>query len=255
LWIPTPINRKFAAARAELRLRLGAILESAKEAGRGDTLLARLLAEKDAEALSSEQFIDECITLLVAGHETSALALCYALHSLAMHPLAQRRLHEELVRTGVPETVRDCQRSGVLRNTLTETLRLYPVAWALGREVHEAVTIEGHLVLPGTQVYIHQWQAHRHPAYFDKSEQFLPERWTEDFARQLPKNLYAPFGAGPRICIGNHFALAEMSVVLARLLRDHEFTRHSTAPLELRASITVRPRWPLLLRVRRRSAD
>lgn len=253
-WIPTPVNRRFLAARKELRSRLATIVQSARQAGPSDTLLTRLHQARESRALSAEQFIDECITLLVAGHETTALALCYALHLLAMHPLAQRRLHDELLSTGLPETVQECQRAGVLRNTLTETLRLYPVAWALGREAREEVTIEGHVIERGTQVYVHQWQAHRHPVHFHEPEQFLPDRWTDAFLATLPKNLYAPFGAGPRICIGNHFALAEMSVVLSRLVSAYEFTRHSTAEVRLRASITVRPRERLLLRVRRRSS-
>lgn len=253
LSIPTSVNRRFLAARKELRSRFASIVESAARSGKEDTFLAQLMRSRESEDLTREQFVDECITMLVAGHETSALALSYSLYLLSCHPLSERRLYEELLSKGVPETIRDCQRPGVLKNTLTETLRLYPVAWAVAREALSDLHIAGTLVKKGTQVCVHQWQAHRHPRYFQEPERFLPERWSEVSSAALPKNLYAPFGAGPRICIGNHFALAEMTVVLAHMVQAFEFTRDSTAPLELRASITARPRHPLFLRARCRS--
>lgn len=254
LWVPSPTNRRFLAAREELRARFSDIVASARRAGSSGTLLSRLLQEKEAAALSEEQVVDQSITMLVAGHETSALSLCYALHLLAQHPLCQKRLCEEVKASGVPATFEECQRESTLRSTITETLRIFPVAWAVGREATRDVTIEGHPVACGTQIYIHQWQAHRHPRYFQSPELFLPERWTKEFSRSLPKGLYCPFGAGPRVCIGNHLALAEIATVLAVLVKDFEFTRHTTAPLRFSASITARPRDPVLLRARRRHA-
>lgn len=251
-WLPTPTNRRFLAARAELHARFHEIVASARRNAETGTVLAHLLAEKDAAHLSDQAVVDESITLLVAGHETSALSLCYALNLLAEHPLQQRRLYEEVATIGPFTTFEECQRPGALKNTLLETLRLYPVAWAVGREAISDVDVLGHPVAQGTQIYIHQWQAHRHPDYFPHPEQFLPERWTQDFSRGLPKSLYSPFGAGPRICIGQHLALAEIATILAVLVQNFEFQRESTAPLEFTASITARPRNPVLLRARRR---
>jgi len=250
-WIPTRTNRNFLAARAELRQRFFAIIESARRVGRSDTLLAQMLSERDAQALTDEQVIDESITMLVGGHDTSSLTLCCTLHLLARHPLAQSKLRQELLSEGVPTTVKQCQRPGALRNILTESLRLYPVTWAVGREAKEDLKIAGVQVRRGTQVYIHQWQAHRHPRYFKQPEDFQPDRWTDEYRKSLPKHLYSPFGAGPRICIGMHFALAEMSILLGELAQKFEFTCDSPAPLTFRASLTARPREPVVLGVRR----
>ncbi len=252
LWMPTRTNRRFVAAREKLRERFTDIVASARRSGNSQTLLARLLREKEAQVLTDQEVVDESITMLVAGHETSALTLTYALFLLAKHPLNQRRLLEETEGSGVPRTVADCQRDGALKSVVTETLRLYPVAWAVGREAIEEVSIQGHLVARGTQIYIHQWQAHRHPNHFERPEDFLPERWTSELHRALPKGLYSPFGAGPRVCVGQHMALCEISTALATLVRDFEFSRHTTTPLRFRASITARPRDPVLLRARRR---
>ncbi len=251
-WVPTPTNRSFLRAREELRARFSEIVASARRAGGSGTLLNQLLAAKESASLSDQQVVDEAITMLVAGHETSALALCYTLHLLAMHPLSQRRLFEEVKERGIPSGFQDVQREGALRNTLTESLRLYPVTWAVGREAVEQVMVQGQPVARGTQVYIHQWQAHRHPDYFPDPERFFPERWTQEFTRALPKSLYSPFGAGPRVCIAHHFALSELATVLAVLIRRFEFTRHTTAPLRFRPSITARPRDGVLLRPRAR---
>lgn len=251
-WIPTPVNRRFVTARAKLKARLQAIITTSKAARQSDTLLAQLLDERDAGRITDAQLVDEAITMLVAGHETSALTITYTLHLLAGHPKAQAAAHEEVAQKGVPISMAQLREAGMLKDCLTESLRLYPVAWAYGREARFDTSIDGHFIRKGTQLYIHQWQAQRHPDYIAQAEQFLPERWTSEFQQSLPKSLYAPFGAGPRICIGQHFALAEMRLILSRLLEDFEFSLHTEEPLSFRTSITARPRAPVLLQLERR---
>jgi len=133
-----------------------------------------------------------------------------------------------------------------------EALRLYPPAWAIGREAIRPFTLGGYRVGKGTQLVVSQWVVHRDPRWWDDPEAFRPERWANDLARRLPRGVYIPFGDGPRVCIGNHFAMMEAVLVLATLARHHRIEPAPGEVLGLSPSITLRPRGGTRMVVRAR---
>ncbi|HEY8944891.1 MAG TPA: cytochrome P450 [Polyangiaceae bacterium] len=250
LWLPTPTNRRFLRARAHLNDALHQILVRARDRGPTTSVLQNLLSAQDGGELSEQQLVDEGLTLLLAGHETSALALTYTLALLATDPERQKAVHEELGNQPL-DTLDSLRRSSGLSRALKESMRLYPEAWALGREALEDCEVAGMDVRRGTQIFLYQWAAHRHPRYFDAPDSFFPERWTPEFEASLPRVLYAPFGAGPRVCVGSHFAWAEVLCVLGALLRRTRFEAPPPFAPRFIPSITLRPRDPVHARILR----
>jgi cytochrome P450 len=235
---PLPVARRFRRARARLdAVVLGMIAERRRARARAtddqpDDLLAMLLDATDPEAeggdagpMSDAQLRDEVMTLFLAGHETTASALAWTWHLLSAHPDAQARLHAELdaVLTdaaGAPRlpTFDDLPRLRYARMVLSESMRLYPPAYAIGRICVEATTLGGCRLEPGWGVLTSPWLAHRDARWWPDPLRFDPERWArEDPAR--PRSAYFPFGGGSRICIGEQFAWTEATLVLAALAR------------------------------------
>jgi len=194
--------------------------------------------------MSDRQLRDETITLFLAGHETTANTLSWTWWLLARNPAVEKRFHEELdgVLGGRAPTAEDLPKLPYLGHVLTESLRLYPTAWGMARLAAEEHEIAGYPVHAGYGVAFAQWVVHRDARWFDTPLEFRPERWEEGLAKQLPRFAYFPFGGGPRQCIGNTFALMEASVVLATVGQKFRFVLvpgHKVTPL---ASITMRPR-------------
>jgi cytochrome P450 len=194
------------------------------------------------------------LTLLLAGHETTALALSYALHLLAHHPESQDALAAELseVLNGRLPSYSDVPRLPFTRNVVTEAMRLYPPADFLGREAVVDFTVGGIPVKRGTNLFVSQWVLHRDGRYFPDPLAFDPTRWTPAFEASLPRFAYFPFGGGPRFCIGQTFAAAEAALVLATLCQRFHFAPDPTFRLELHPGITLRPRAGVRLIVRPR---
>ncbi len=187
-----------------------------------------LLAARDDEGagMTDRQLRDECVTLFLAGHETTALTLTYAFHLLAHHPEAESRLAAELgdvLGDRLPSAA-DLPRLSYTGHVVRESMRLYPPAWAIGREVVEPFEVGGYRLAKGTQLLISQWVLHRDPRWFVEPDAFRPERWADDLLRRLPKGAYIPFGDGPRVCIGNHFAMMEAVLILATLAQRHRLS-------------------------------
>jgi cytochrome P450 len=202
--------------------------------------------------MSGQQIRDEAMTLFLAGHETTALALTYALHLLATHPPHQARLAAEAA-TVLGHRAATCDDLPALVETelvLLETMRLYPPAWALGRQALAEVELGGVRFPGGAEFIMSPWVVHRDPAQFPAPETFDPQRWRDDLQRRLPRFAYFPFGGGPRVCIGNRFAMMEAKLVLATLLQRFRFEPVSQAPLALAPSATLRPRDGVRLRLR-----
>jgi cytochrome P450 len=128
-------------------------------------------------------------------------------------------------------------------------MRLYPPAWSIGREAVVDVEIGGYRLPRGSTLFMSQWVMHRDPALFPDPERFLPERWADDAQRRLPRFAYFPFGGGPRICIGNRFAMMEATLILAVLLRRFSFAATAETKLDLLPTVTLRPRSPVRLQV------
>ncbi len=213
--------------------------------GAGD-LLSMLMEARDevtGEQMSDEHLRDEALTILLAGHETSAIALSWTFYLLCQHPEMYDKLFAELseVLGGRPATVEDLPLLRYTDMVVKESMRLYPPAWGIGREAVGDCEIGGYEVPSGTQLVISPWVMHRDPRYFEDPETFDPDRWAGDAARKLPKYAYFPFGGGPRLCIGQSFARMEIVLVLAAIAQRFEFGLVEGQQIKPRPSITLRP--------------
>lgn len=221
-WVPTPGNRRMNAAIARLDRLVYRIIEDRRRSpGDREDLLALLLAvaKGDETGMSDRQLRDEVITLLVAGHETTALTLTWAFYLLARHPAADATLQAELasVLDGRLPGLEDLPRLRFTEHVIFETLRLYPAGYLTAREAVHDVDVNGYRIRRGTLVLMSQWARHRDPRVFEDPDAFRPERWTEGLEKQLPRGDYFPFGMGPRQCIGASFAMLESVLVLAAM--------------------------------------
>ncbi len=253
-WVPTRANRRFRASARQIDSLLQAIIGERKSGQvQRDDLLSLLIQARDEDGagMSDQQIRDEAMTLFLAGHETTALALTYALHLLAAHPQHQARVAAEVaaVLNGRDATFDDLPALVQTEFALLETLRLYPPAWALGRQALAEVEVGGFRFPRGAEFIMSPWVVHRDPTQFPDPETFDPQRWRDDLQRRLPRFAYFPFGGGPRVCIGNRFAMMEAKLVLATLLQRFRFEPASDAPLVLAPSATLRPRDGLRLRL------
>jgi cytochrome P450 len=261
-WLPNPANLRLRRSMKTLYAVVNGLVESRRRAATaatgaggadGNDLLGMLLSarDEDGSAMSAGQLLDEVLTLLLAGHETTALALSYSLYLLAQHPGVQATLREELARVlgGNLPTFADLPRLPYLRNVVTESMRLYPPADFLGREAVADCVIGGIPVRRGTNLFVCQWVLHRDARYFPNPLAFDPARWTDAFERSLPRFAYFPFGGGPRYCIGQSFATAEAALILATLCQRFNFEPDPTFTLELHPGITLRPRAGVRLKV------
>jgi len=214
-------------------------------AAHGD-LLDLLLAARDPEsgkALSEVEVRDQCSTMLVAGFETTARLLFWATYLLTLDVAEQNRIRVE-VAAFPPEHVRcldDLLNWPRLRQTLLEALRLYPPVAYISREAIVDDVIAGELIRPGTQVWISPWVMHRHRKFWDNPIAFMPDRFANKPSPWTGIGAFLPFGAGPRICIGATFALAEAQIVLARLLSQFKVTLDASRAVLPVARVTTAP--------------
>jgi len=259
-WIPTRGTRRFWGASRRLNEIVYSIIRDRRAVGNGeDDLLSRLLSALDDEGsgMTDRQLRDEVVTLFLAGHETTALVLLYALVLLARHPEAEARLMEEIdeVLGDRPPQASDLSRLSFTDWVVKETMRLYPPAWAIGREALVDFQLGEYTIPKGTQLLLCQWSVHRDPRWFEEPDRFVPERWDHDLLKRLPRGAYFPFGDGPRICIGNHFAMMEATLLLASIVRQFRLRLTSDAPLEFLPSITLRPKSRIRMIIQKREAS
>jgi cytochrome P450 len=207
-------------------------------------LLATLMAARDrktGEAMPDKQLLDEVMTLIVAGHETTASALNWMWYLLSQHPDAEQRLHQEIdALPAPPESMEQFAPLTYTRQVIEETLRLYPPGWLLTRRSIDSDQIGGYEIVPNTDVFISPYLVHRHPGFWEQPERFEPDRFSTQNAAQRNRFCYLPFALGPRACIGEHFAMAEMmlhTVVLARHIRLRYLPKY---PLELQCQVNLR---------------
>ena len=259
LAIPTPANRRFKRARAVLDEAVYAMIRARRAAGPGERedLLSRLLAPPadGGPGLTDEQLRDEVMTLVLAGHETTANALSFTFRLLAENPAVAARVRGEVDATlgGRPAGAADVARMHEVAATIQESMRLYPPAWIMGREATEAVELTGGVRIPRRAIAIlSPLLVQRDPRWWPEPLAFRPERFAPDAPRPAPFT-YFPFGGGKRACIGRSFALLEASLILATVLRGLDIEIDVTRPLELDAITTLRPQGGLPARVRRRT--
>jgi cytochrome P450 len=257
-FVPTPTNLKNRRAVAKLDAIVYRIIKERREQGgdRGD-LLSMLLETRDegGGTMTDQQIRDESMTLFLAGHETTANALSWALYLLAKNPAARARLEAEVDALGRIPSYDDLRQLPWTLAVLKETMRLYPPAYIMARRVALDVVIGNHQLKKNTIVLINVLGVHRRPDLFPEPESFDPERFLGDAEKQLPRCAYMPFGAGPRVCIGNHFALMEGHVVLASLLKRLRFDLTSDTPVALEPLVTLRPKGGVRMRVTVREAS
>jgi cytochrome P450 len=256
-WLPTPANLRVKREVAQIERIIYRIIAERRASGRdaGD-LLSMLLAaqDEDGSRMTDKQLRDETITLFLAGHETTASTLSWTWWLLAQNPAVEAKLHQELdaVLGDRTPTLDDLPKLVYAGHIITESLRLYPAAWGLARLAVEDHEIAGYPVRRGMGVTMAQWVVHRDPRWYDAPEEFRPERWENDLLKQLPRFAYFPFGGGPRQCIGNTFALMEATLILTTIARKFRLRLVADYPVVPLASITLRPRHGVRVRLESR---
>lgn len=261
--LPIPAATRYWRAREELAGVVGRIVERRKargDAAEGSDLLAALIsgARPDGTPLTASDLDAEGVTMLLAGHETTANAMSFTLGLLGKHPMVRRRLERELrdVLGDRPATAADLPKLPFLDAVVREGMRLFPPAWVVSRSTSEPVTIAGHAVPQGAFLYVPVYAVHRLPRFWDDPEGFDPERWLDGRAEVARKaGAYLPFGMGQRRCIGEHLGMLEARLVLATLVRKVTLELRVGQALEPEVSVTLRPKGGLWVNARRVAAS
>ena len=220
-------------------------------------LLARLVAARDAETgggMTAKEVRDQVVTIFMAGHETTSLALSWTWYLLSQHPAVEEKLHRELADVLGGRTPRneDIANLRYTRMVIEESMRLYPPAHTTGRQPIKPDEILGHRIPAGAEVLIMPWLIHRKPQLWEDPERFDPERFAPERAAERPRFAYIPFGAGPRICIGAAFAMTEAILILATIAQRYRLRLKPGHPIEPQGLITLRPRYGMQMILERR---
>ncbi|WP_251342015.1 cytochrome P450 [Haloplanus halophilus] len=258
-WLPTRENRAYEAAVERLEEVVADVVAERRGTEGSDAddppmdLLSILLRAQERGEQTDEQLRDEVVTMLLAGHDTTALTLTYAFYLLSRHPEAERRVHGELdaVLDG-PPTFADARELTYLDRVLQETMRLYPPVYVTFREPRVDVKLGGYRIPEGSAIMLPQWAVHRSPRWWAEPERFDPDRWTRERRADRPRFAHFPFGGGPRGCIGKQFSLLEAKLVLAVVGREYRLEYDRDDPIDLRGSLTMHPEDGLPMRVRER---
>lgn len=259
-WIPARHRSVMRRASAELDEVVYRVIARCRERDAdAPHYLAHLCRarDQDGQPMDSRQLRDEAATILIAAHETSALGLTYALHCLVEHEDVAQRVREELrgVLSGRRATTADLPQLPYLNAVVREMLRLYPSVYVFGREVVAPIDIAGYHLPAGSRVMVSPYVVQRDPRFFPEPDRFVPERWMDFDRASLPRFAYFPFGGGPRVCMGQHYAMMQMSLVLSVLMQDLDFEAEPGFKLKLEPLLTLRPiRGYVPMRVRRRVA-
>lgn len=258
--LPFPQSIRLKRARRTLDSIIFKIIDERRRDGRdtGDLLSMLLQArdEDDGGQMSDEQVRDEALTLFLAGHETTAVALTWTWYLLSQNPEAETKLHAELdaVLAGRVPTIDDIPNLKYTEHVLAESMRLYPPAWAVGRQSIADHELGGYEIPAGSTVLMSQAVMHRDKRFWDNADGFLPERWeTQSVKEAGQKNIYFPFGGGVRRCIGESFAWAEGVLLLATLARKWKLRLDPAQKIAARPLITLRPKFGMKMKLVSRS--
>jgi cytochrome P450 len=259
--LPVPQLRRAKAARAKLdAIIYGMIAErrAASRGDRGDLLSMLLLAqdEDDGGVMTDQQVRDEAMTIFLAGHETTANALTWTWYLLSGAPAVEARLVEEVDRVlqGRLPTVADMTSLSYVEKVVTESMRLYPPAWIIGRRALQDYRIGEYLAPARSIMVMSPYVLHRDARYFPDPERFTPDRWTQEFRSTLPPFAYFPFGGGPRRCIGESFAWMELILVVATIAQQWQLRLVPDHPVAPQPLVTLRTKDGMRMTVHRRSA-
>lgn len=215
--------------------------------GEENHLLSMLLEARDEdtnEQMSNQQLRDELMTIYVAGHETSANALSWTWYLLTQHPEIYQGLKDEIRATLGSRRLRlaDLRAVPFAHQVMEEAMRLYPPAWAMGREALNDDEANGYPIPKGSKVFISIANLHRDERYWENPNQFDPDRFTPERTKERHRGVYMPFGLGPRMCIGNNFALMEIQLIIMMMVQRFDFELDTTHPVVPEALITLRPK-------------
>ncbi|MCF4966925.1 cytochrome P450 [Nostoc sp. CMAA1605] len=242
------MERRYQKAIALFDEAVYAIIKERRASGKtGKDLLGMLMQVEDADdgsRMTDKQLRDEAVTLILAGHETTANTLSWTFLQLAQNPDVREKLSAELktVLNGRTPTLADLPQLTYTNWVIKESMRLYPPVTEISREATQDCEIGGYFIPKGTNIIVSQWAMHRDGRYFSEPELFQPERWANDLEKQLPRGVYFPFGDGPRVCIGKSFALMEAVLLLAAIAQKFQLDLVSDQNIELQISITLRAR-------------
>jgi cytochrome P450 len=254
----TARDLKFAYQFRQLTKLVAALITRRRaEPGEHFDFLAMLMDARDKESgapMSERELIDEVMTLIVAGHETTAAGLNWTWYLLSQNPAAEALLHAEIDAAAEQDApgFAALEQLSYTKNVVDEALRLYPPGWMLSRRTIGADTLSGFEIPPGTDVLMCIYLLHRHPRYWKEPQAFRPERFDAEHESERPRFAYMPFAAGPRHCIGETFALYEMYMHLYKVARRYRLTYVPDRPLELEAHINLRTKHPLMMKLERR---
>lgn len=257
-WLPTPGNLRAKRAEQQLDAIVMDIIQKARaDSSEGNDVLSRMIRARDPETgsgMSDKQLLDETKSLILAGHETTSLALSWAFYLLARHPEIEQRLVDEVDRVLGDETPRADHLPELVytRMVFLETMRLYPPVPGVSRKVVAPDTIDGIRVTPEDVVILSAYATHRHPEYWSDPERFDPERFAPDALDDIEPYSYFPFLLGRRACLGEHFAMVEAVILLAMLVRRYRLRLVSDQPHRTRPISTLRFARPLMMHVTRR---
>jgi len=256
LSLPTPQRHRLYEARDTLSTIVDELIVKRRQAETSSDLLTMLLQAGDAETgdgMSDQQIRDEVLTLMVAGHETTTNALCWTLMLLAQHPHIEARLREEYTRvlSGRPAQMEDLPQLKLSRMVLEESMRLYPPAWAFARSAIDEDEMDGYSIAKEAYVLMFPVVTHRHPDFWERPDAFEPERFSPEWVSERHRFAYFPFGGGPRVCIGNQFALTEAQLILATTLPRYQFRLLPQTNVVPEPLVTLRPRGGLFMTIHR----
>jgi cytochrome P450 len=252
--LPSVMSWRFSRGMRRLDDFIYSLIRERRASGKdeGDLLSMLLQARyEDGSQMSDEQLRDELTTLMVAGMDTTALALSWAFYLLSQNPESIPPLHEELKRVlgGRAPGFADLPQLSYTEMVVKETMRLYPSVWIIGREALQDCEVGGQAIKAGESLFMSQWLKHRDSRYFKEAGSFRPERWRGEEMKQLPKYAYFPFGGGPRVCIGNSFAMMEAVLALATISQKFELTAARGYQVAPWPAITLYPKGGVFLKI------
>ena len=256
-WIPTPLRTRSWLANNALNKIVYGFINDRRVTGddRGDLLSMLLLAEdENGERMTDLQARDEAVTLFLAGHETTANTLNWTWWLLAQHPEVEAKLHAELdaVLGGRPPKLEDLRHLRFTDIVIKEALRLMPAVWSVSRTAAEDTEVRGYPMPKGTTAQVMIYLLHRHPEHWKQPREFLPERWLDPEIENMHKYAYLPFAGGPRVCIGNSFAIMEANLLLATIAQRYRLRLIDGVDIKPAALITLFPRDGLPMRIEKR---
>ncbi len=256
-WWPSLLKRHYLKGKIALEKVTTQIIREKREAQKqGNDLLSMLLLLQDDEGkgMTDKQLRDEVLTLMLAGHETTALLLVYVLYLVGKSPEVEAKILEEIDRilNNNPVTLEDLKNFSYTEKVIKETLRLYPSVPLITRTAQSRDYIKGFVANKNTQMIMTSYVTQRKKQYYEEPESFKPERWTPEFINSLPQFAYFPFGGGGHFCIGRDLALLETKLILISLLQHYRIEVLNKAPLKVRINITLRPTEDIFIKLHKR---